>query len=168
MDTVIHSTQRGNTDHKRRWDRSRRAALLDQCHFVDLERDKRRNGKLIASDIQEQIDTSRQVAYEAGLSDTCLDRIEKAERVGPKMQATIEFVSTYVCQQVRQLGLTPPASYAIHAHLIPSYDLERVASTKTIVEGQRLRALAERIRTSLFEPGRMLSELTPALRDRLQ
>ena len=76
----------------------------------------------------------------------------------PKMQATIEFVSTYVRQQVDHLDLTPPESYAMHAHLMPSYDLERVATTKTISEGQPLRELADRIRTPLFESGGALSE----------
>ena len=42
---------------------------------------------------RQQIDTIRSVAQHEGLSQTCLERIEKAERVVPKMQATIEFVS---------------------------------------------------------------------------
>ena len=62
-------------------------------HFVDLERGVRRNGRLIAADIQGQIDTIRSVAQHEGLSQTCLERIDKAERVVPKMQATLEFVS---------------------------------------------------------------------------
>jgi hypothetical protein len=72
-------------------------------HFVDLERGVRRNGKLIAGDIQAHIDTIRTIAKQEHLSETCLDRIAKAERVVPKMQATIEFVSGYVRQQVRPL-----------------------------------------------------------------
>ena len=62
-------------------------------HFVDLERGVRRNGQLIAADIQAQIDTIRSVAQHEGLSQACVERIEKAERVVPKMQATIAFVS---------------------------------------------------------------------------
>ena len=65
-------------------------------HFVDVERGVRRNGRLIAADIQGQIDTMRSVAQYEGLSQTCLERIDKAERVVSKMQATIEFVSGYV------------------------------------------------------------------------
>src|SRR6266545_1292348 len=95
----------------------------------------RRNGTLIAGDIQQHIDMIRTIAQQEHLSETCLDRIEKAERVVPKMRATIEFVSSYVRQQVRQLDLTPPQSYAMHAHLIPSSDLERVAATRTPTEG---------------------------------
>jgi hypothetical protein len=134
-------------------------AIGHAYHFVDLERGVRRNGKLIAGDIQHQIDIIRTIAHQEGLSQACPDRIKKAERVVPKMQATIEFVSAYMGQQVRHLDLTPPQSYAMHAHLIPSYYLERVATTKMRMEGQPLRELAERIRTPLFEPGGLLRTL---------
>src|SRR4029450_2027063 len=46
-------------------------------HFVDLERGVRRNGPLIAADIQAQIDTIRSVAQHEGLSQACLERMEK-------------------------------------------------------------------------------------------
>jgi hypothetical protein len=130
-------------------------------HFVDLERGVRRNGQLIASDIQGHIEQIRTMAQHEGLSQRCLERIEKAERVVPKMQATIEFVSRYVGQQVAQLDVTPPASFAMHAKLIPSYYLDRVAETRTISDGERLRELAERLRAPLFEAGGVLSALSP-------
>jgi Family of unknown function (DUF6399) len=135
-------------------------AIGHAYHLVDLERGVRRNGKLIAKDIQRHIDTIRTVAQQEHLSETCLDRLEKAERVVPKMQATSAFVSGYVRQQVRQLNLAPPASYAMHAHLIPSCYLDRVASTRTITESEPLRALAERLRTPLFAPGGALGALS--------
>jgi hypothetical protein len=133
----------------------------DDYHFVDLERGVRRNGQLIASDIQAHIEQIRTIAQHEGLSQHCLERIEKAERVVPKMQATIEFVSGYVKQQVAQLALTPPVSFAIHAKLIPSYYLDRVAGTRPLSDGAPLRELAERLRASLVEPGGVLSELSP-------
>jgi hypothetical protein len=129
-------------------------------HFVDLERGVRRNGRLIAADIQGPIDTIRSVAQSAGLSQTCLERIDKAERVVPKMQATIEFVSSYVHKQVRQLDLSPPVSYVLHAHLIPSFYLDRVAQSRTVHAGEPLRELAQRLRTPLFVPGGVLAELS--------
>ena len=111
-------------------------AIGHAYHFVDLERGVRRNGKLIASEIQEHIATIRTMAQQEQLSETCLERSAKAERVGPQMQATIEFVSGYVRQQVRQLDLAQPVSYAMHAHLIPSYALERVAATQPVPQGE--------------------------------
>jgi hypothetical protein len=143
-------------------------AIGHAYHFVDLQRGVRRNGKLIAADIQAQIDTVRTVARHAGLSQTCLERIEKAERVIPKMQATIEFVSGYVRQQVRQLDLTQTASYAMHAHLIPSFYLDRVAQTRTVSGGEPLRKLAERLRTPLFAPGGAFAELSPTQQSQLK
>lgn len=120
----------------------------------------RRNGQRIASDIPQHLDTIRAIAQQEHLSQACLGRIEKAERVVPKMRATIAFVSGYVRQQVRQLDLAPPVSYAMHAHLIPSFYLERVAATRTKTAGAPLRALAERLRTPLCAPGGALAELS--------
>lgn len=136
-------------------------------HFVDLERGVRRNGQLIASDIQAHLEQIRAIAQHEGFSQTCLERIEKAERVVPKMQATIEFVSGYVGQQINQLDLQQPASFAMHAKLIPSFYLERVAQTRTVSDGQPLRELAARLRAPLFEPGGVLSELSPEAQDQL-
>ncbi len=136
-------------------------------HFVDLERGVRRNGQLIASDIQGHIEQIRTIAQHEGLSQNCLERIEKAERVVPKMQATTDFVSSYVNQPVDPLGLTPPVSFAMHAKLIPSYDLDRVAQTRTVEGGEPIRELAERLRAPWFERGGILSDLSPETRDQL-
>jgi hypothetical protein len=127
-------------------------ALGQAYHFVDLERGVRRNAQMIASDIRKQIDQVRAIAQHEGLSQSCLDRLEKAQRVVPKMQATIEFVSSYVRQQVSRLDLTPLASFTLHAKLIPSFYLERVARTRTVTEGEALRELAARLRTPLCGP----------------
>ncbi len=143
-------------------------AIGHASHCVDLERGVRRNGALMAGDIQRHIDTIRTIAQQEHLSETCMERIEKAERVVPKMQATIAFVSGYVRQQVRQLDLAPPASYAMHAHLIPSFYLERVASTRTVTAGEPLRALAERLRTPLFAPDGALGALSPMAQNQLK
>jgi hypothetical protein len=84
------------------------------------------------------------------------------------MQATIEFVSGYVWQQVRRLDLAPPESYAMHVHLIPSYSLDRVTSPRTVTPGEPLRALAKRLRAPLFESGGALSALSPMEQNQLK
>ena len=142
-------------------------AIGHDYHFVDLERGVRRNGQLIATDIQGHIEQVRAIAQHEGLSQSCLERIEKAERVVPKMQATIEFVSGYVHKQVRQLDLTPDVFFAMHAKLIPSLYLDRVAQTRTVSDGEPLRELAERLRTPLFQLGGVFSELSPEAQDQL-
>ena len=143
-------------------------AIGHTYHFVALERGVRRNGKLIAGDIRAHIDTIRTIAQQEHLSETCLGRLDKAERVVPKMQATIEFVSGYVRQQVRQLDLTPPAAYAMHAQLIPSLYLDRVAATRTVTAGEPLRELAERLRAPLFASGGVWSHLSLTEQSQLQ
>jgi hypothetical protein len=148
--------------------RARIRGIGHAYHFVDLERGVRRNGQLITSDIQGHIEQIRTIAQHEGLSQSCLERIEKAERVVPKMQATIEFVSGYVKQQVAQLDLTPPVSFVMHAKLIPSYYLDRVAKTRTVSDGTSLRALAARLRAPLFAPGGVLSALSCETQDQLQ
>jgi len=49
----------------------------------------------------------------------------------------------------------------MHARLIPSYYLDRVAHTLTVSDGQPLRELAHRLRTPLFAPDGALSQLSP-------
>ncbi len=137
-------------------------------HCVDLERGVRRNGQLIAADIQAHIEQVRTIAQHEGLSQSGLERMEKAERVVPKMQATIAFVSGYVRQQVDQLDLTQPTSFAMHAKLIPASYLDRVAQTRSVSDGEALRELAERLRTPLFAPGGALSQMSPEVQDQLQ
>jgi hypothetical protein len=51
-------------------------AIGHAYHFVDWERGVRRNGKLIAGDIHEHIDTIRTIAQQEHRSETCLDRLE--------------------------------------------------------------------------------------------
>jgi hypothetical protein len=43
---------------------------------------------------------------------------------------------------------------------MPSSDLERVAATRTVTQGEALRALAERLRPPLLEPDGTLGELS--------
>jgi hypothetical protein len=143
-------------------------AIGQAYHFVDLQRGVRRNGHLIASDIRAHMETIRTIAQHEQLSLRCLERIDKAERVVPKMQATIAFVAGYVRQQVAPLGLGQPASYAMHAQLMPSFYLERVAQTRTVRDGQPLRELASRLRTPLFEPGGALGQLSPETQSNLR
>ena len=50
----------------------------------------------------------------------------------------------------------------MHAHLIPSLSLERVASTRTVTAGEPLRELAERRRPPLCASGGALSHVSLA------
>ena len=66
-----------------------------------------------------------------------------------------------------QLDVTPPVSFVMHAKLMPSYYLDRVAQTRSVSHGEPLRELAERLRASLFAPGGVFSVLSPEAQDHL-
>jgi hypothetical protein len=107
-------------------------AIGHAYHFVDLERGVRRHGKLIAGDIQAQIDTIRTLAQQAGLSQACFERIEKAERVVPQMQATIAFVSPKFCAKFQgfktgQIALSGMPALALRRDETPSVAASRSA-----------------------------------------
>jgi hypothetical protein len=121
-------------------------------HCVDLERGVRRHGPRIVSDLSGHLAQMRTVAQQAGLSQSCVERLKKAARVGPKMHATLECVSGSGHTQVRQRDWTPDVSFAMHAKLIPSWSLDRVAQTRTVSDGEPLRERAERLRTPLLQP----------------
>jgi hypothetical protein len=55
----------------------------------------------------------------------------------------------------------------MHAKLIPSYYLDRVARTRSVSGGEALRVLAERLRAPLVEPGGALSVLSPEIQNTL-
>jgi hypothetical protein len=88
--------------------------------FVDLERGVRRNGKLIVSDIQHQIDTIRTIAQQEGLSAACMERIAKAERVVAQ-DAGNDRVRVDVC--VAAGAATGPAAAGVLRHACASDSL---------------------------------------------
>src|SRR5262247_2779517 len=55
----------------------------------------------------------------------------------------------------------------MHAKLIPSYYLERVAQTRSVSNGEPLRELAERLRAPLFAPGGVLYAWSPQTQGQL-
>lgn len=108
VETARHEHQRLAGQREQVTQSSR--AIGHASHVVDLERGGRRHGKLIAGDIQQHIHTIRTMAPHEPLRETCLERIETAERGVPTMQAPSAFVSGSGHQQVRQLDWAPPAS----------------------------------------------------------
>ena len=56
----------------------------------------------------------------------------------------------------------------MHAHLLPSFYLERVARTRTVSAGEPCRELAERLRTALCEHGGALAKVSAAEQSALQ
>jgi hypothetical protein len=166
LEQAQHALDTARREHKRLWEQRAQVQVSirgigHDYHFVDRERGGRRNGPRITSDIQGHIEPMRSVAQHEGLSQSCVGRLDKAERVVPKMQATSAFVSGYVRQQVAPLDVPPSVSFAMHAKLIPSYSLDRVAQTRSVSDGDPLRELAERLRAPLFAPDGVWNALSP-------
>jgi hypothetical protein len=173
LDHAHEALEAARREHKRLPQQRERVqqrlqAIGQASHFVDLECGVRRNSQRIAADSQAHLETIRPVAQDEQLSQSRLNRLEKAERVVPNMQATIACVSGYGRQQVAQFDVTPPASFAMHAKRIPSSYLDRVAHTRTVSDGEPLRKRATRLRTPLCEPGGALRALRPETQRDLQ
>jgi hypothetical protein len=63
--------------------------------------------------------------------------------------------------------VTPPASCAMHARLMPSSSLDRVAQTRTVTAGEPRRDLAARLRAPLCAPGGPLGQRSAEAQDPL-
>jgi hypothetical protein len=68
-------------------------AIGPASHCVAVARGVRRHGKRMAGDIPQHIDTMPTMAHQEGRREPCRDRLAKADRVVPTMQATIAFGS---------------------------------------------------------------------------
>ncbi len=124
--------------------------LGEDYHFVDLATGERRAGSIVVAKLQQRIDHLRGAAQAEGLAESAIARIAKAERVLPRMGATIDFVSGYVSQQAEKLGLSLQQTYAFHAKLIPACYLERVAAKRNQEDGAPLRAVASGLKSPVF------------------
>jgi hypothetical protein len=143
-------------------------SISENYHYVDPKTGKRYSGSIIRENLQQSIDKVRIIAEEEGLGDTSFDRINKAERVLPKMEATLNFVSSYVGQQVDKMQLNSTETYAMHNNLIAPYYLERIANNKPIDDAQPLLNLASQLRDQLFSSGGIFSSLDPQRRRELE
>jgi hypothetical protein len=136
-------------------------------HLVDLATGERCASSIITQKLQVRIDTLRAAAVAEGLSEASLNRIAKAERVLPRMAATVDFVSDYVRREVDKLGLTGKEAYLVHAKLIPACYLERVASRENKKDGAPLTEMAAGMKAPLFDAGGAFAGLDPEARERL-
>ena len=136
-------------------------ALGHAYHLVARERGGRRNGTRLPGASRGHRETLRPRAQPAPRSPPCLERIAHAARVGPTMPAPIEFVSGSGRQPGRPRAGAPPEAYAMPAQLMPSYALDRGASTRPVPAGAPRRALAAGLRPPLLAPGGAVGPVRP-------
>jgi hypothetical protein len=101
--------------------RTNTRGLGEDYHFLDPVSGERLSPGIVTKKLQARIDTIRQLAEQEGLSESSLARIDKAERVLPKISVSLNFVSTYVRQEIDKLGL--PLSRTAYVRSSKSSDL---------------------------------------------
>lgn len=139
----------------------------EDYHFADPTTGERSSGSVIQRALQQRIYNIAEICEQEDLGAAAMDRILKAERVLPKMAATIDFVSGYVRQQVDKLGLTATAARAFHAKLIPAKYLERLSARAKAEERAKMSETASGLATPLFEPGGVFADHDAQGRERL-
>ncbi len=142
-------------------------ALGAAYHVVDLETGTRLGGSVVRDKLQGAIDKIRAYAEQEELRESALARIDKAERVLPKMEATIAFVSAEVRRAVDELKLSFAAASAVHTKVIPAAYLERIAAKLPKAEAKPLIEKASALRDGIFEGGGPLSGLAAPARDEI-
>jgi hypothetical protein len=130
-------------------------------HLADLTTGQRVAGSVMIQKLQNRIDSLRTLAIKEGLAEHSHERINKAERVLPKMAHTIDFVSSYIRREIDKLGLTDQQTYQVHANLIPAAYLNRVAAKMNSTDAAPLKALSATLTAAAFKADGVLDQLTP-------
>ena len=101
-----------------------------------------------------------EVAERAGLSQKCLEKIDKARRVTADMVATIGFVHTEIAIRLAGLDIPSGLRAEVATKLVPGHYLQRVAARAGLAEDRRaITETAEGLLVPLREPGHPLGLL---------
>jgi hypothetical protein len=144
--------------------RANTRGLGEDYHFLDPLSGERLSPGIVTKKIQARIDRIRLLAEQEKLSESSLARIDKAERVLPKITACLDFVSTYVRQEIDKLGVSPALVSAIHMRLLPAAYLERLAGKENKQERLNIEAKAGQLKEPLYAAGGAMTLLAPEQR----
>jgi hypothetical protein len=139
----------------------------EDYHFAAPNSGERSSGSVIERALQQRIYKIAGICEQERLGTASMERIMKAERVLPKMAATIDFVSGYVRRQVDKLGLGGSAAHAFHSKLIPASYLERLSARSKVAERSKMREMAASMVAPLFAAGGAFADLDAAGRELL-
>ncbi len=110
--------------------------ISDDYHPYDLETGMPKSAEGVASSLKKKFSEIEDAASDANLSENCIKKIKKAERVITKMTATTAFFFLTVRAKTEALSLPPEAEEAVYNNLIPGIYL-RLVSEKTKDREQR-------------------------------
>jgi cell division septum initiation protein DivIVA/DNA-binding XRE family transcriptional regulator len=135
-----------------------RRAITASYHPFDLETGAVRSAELVAGDLQGHFARIDEIACWAELSQSCLERIDKARRVVPLMVATIALFHEKVRDWVGELCLPQHIERFVLEHWIAGRYLELVAGrAQSADERARLRQAAAAVMPSIEQITSMLS-----------
>lgn len=133
--------------------RANNRGISDAYHFLDPLTGKRQSPAIVADKIQVKIDGTRYLAEQENLRESSLARIDKAERVLPKITASLEFVSSHIRREIDKLEVSPTLVTAIHTRLLPAEYLLRLAVKENKKERLELEARARNLTEPLYTDG---------------
>ena len=155
-------------DYRQRATKARRG-LSEAYHPINVENGLPQDAETVGSRLDDCFDQLDQVAEQAGLSQGTRDRLAKARRVKPRMQATIDFFWTTVLAWFTKWCLSPPVAKLMREILIPVCYLRlAVGKASTADERKRLQELAESVEARARSPNCVWNSLNAADQEQLR
>lgn len=131
-------------------------------HPYDLQTGAVRSAETVSQSLEQHFTEIETVAKEAGLSESCLDRIKKAKRVVVEMVATVAFFYLTLKAKVEALSLAPEVEQAVYDNLVPALYLYLVAQkTQDISQRRQLQTKADDLLAPLLFPDGPFGPLEP-------
>ena len=127
--------------------REARLGIGQAYHPIDIQTGVPLKANEVEANLTIHFDTLDQVAREARLSESSMDRLAKARRVLPSMVATIAFFWKMVASRVALLRVTPAIENVWVNYLLPSFYLASVARRSR--DSEERKRLTELSRTLL-------------------
>jgi len=122
-------------------------------HPYDLQTGAVRSTETVSQSLEQHFTEIETVAKEAGLSETCFDRIKKAKRVVVEMVATLAFFFLTLRAKVEALSLAPEVEQAVYDNLVPALYLHLVTQkTQDISQRRQLQTKTEELLAPLLTP----------------
>lgn len=119
-------------------------AISDAYHPFDLATGALRSAEKVRALIATAFATIDEVADRARLVDRCRQRINKARRVMPKVEATVAFFHGELDRGLAKLNLDPAVLEIVRSQLVPGLYLERAArKARTAAERAAIVAVSQ-------------------------
>ena len=155
-------------DRRQRATKARRG-LSEAYHPINVENGLPQDGQTVGQRLDDCFDELGRVVEEAALSQGPRDRLAKARRVRPLMQATIDFFWTTVLMWFAKWDLSPAVVKLMREILIPASYLRLAAGkASTADERKRLYDLAESVDARARSPDCVWNSLNAADQEQLR